>query len=76
MAGKKSEAMVPIRVLIVDDHPLFRDGVRALLNSISEAEVVGEAATGEEAIAQAVALHPDVILRIWRVASIPFRSGI
>jgi DNA-binding NarL/FixJ family response regulator len=54
--------MDPIRVLIVDDHPLFRDGVRALLNSIPEAEVVGEAGTGEEAIAQAAALQPDVIL--------------
>lgn len=54
--------MAPIRVLVADDHPLFRDGVRALLNSISEAEIVGEAGSGEEAIAQAGALQPDVIL--------------
>lgn len=51
-----------IRVLIADDHPLFRDGLRALLASLPEAEVVGEAATGEDAIAQAAALQPDVIL--------------
>ena len=53
--------MEKIRVLIADDHPLFRDGLRALLASLPEAEVVGEAATGEEVIAQAAALGPDVI---------------
>ncbi len=41
---------------------MFRDGLRALLNSLSDAEVVGEASTGEQAIAQAAALQPDVIL--------------
>jgi DNA-binding NarL/FixJ family response regulator len=50
------------RVLIADDHPLFRDGVRALLNSIPETEVVGEAGSGEEVVAQAAVLQPDVIL--------------
>ena len=54
--------MEPIRVLIVDDHTLFRDGLRAVLNSVPDTEVVGEAATGDEAIAQAVALQPDVVL--------------
>lgn len=54
--------MSPIRVLIADDHPLFRDGVRALLDSIPQAEMVGEAASGDEAVAQAAALQPDVIL--------------
>jgi DNA-binding NarL/FixJ family response regulator len=54
--------MERIRVLIADDHPLFRDGVRTLLQSVPDTEVVGEAATGEEAIAQAAALQPDVIL--------------
>lgn len=52
----------PIRILIVDDHPLFRDGVKALFGSISEMEVVGEATSGEEAIALAANLQPDVIL--------------
>jgi DNA-binding NarL/FixJ family response regulator len=54
--------MTPIRILIADDHPLFRDGVRALLNSIPVTEAVGEAATGAETIAQAAALQPDVIM--------------
>jgi DNA-binding NarL/FixJ family response regulator len=51
-----------IRILIADDHTLFREGLRALLDSIPDTEVVGEAATGDEAIAQAAALQPDVIL--------------
>ena len=54
--------MEPIRILIADDHTLFREGLRALLNSVPDTEVVGEAATGDEAIAQAAALQPDVIL--------------
>lgn len=54
--------MEPIRVLIADDHPLFRDGLRTLLNSGTETEVMGEAATGEETIARAATLQPDVIL--------------
>lgn len=54
--------MTPIHILIADDHPLFRDGVRALLNSIPVTEAVGEAATGAETIAQAAALQPDVIM--------------
>src|SRR5215475_8031879 len=51
-----------IRVLIVDDHPLFRDGMHGLLDSVSETEVVAEAASGEEAITLAENLQPDVIL--------------
>ncbi len=51
-----------IRVLIADDHPLFRDGLRALLNSIPQTELVGEAADGEEVLRQAAKLRPDVIL--------------
>ena len=51
-----------IRVLIADDHPIFRDGMRGLLESVPDTEVVGEASSGEEAIALATALQPDVIL--------------
>ena len=52
----------PIRVLIVDDHTPFRQGLRALLNSLTEMEVAGEAENGEEAIRKAAKLQPDVIL--------------
>jgi DNA-binding NarL/FixJ family response regulator len=54
--------MEQICVLIADDHPLFRDGMHGLLDSVVETEVVGEATTGAEAIAQAKTLQPDVIL--------------
>jgi DNA-binding NarL/FixJ family response regulator len=54
--------MDTIRVLIVDDHQLFRDGLKALLLSAPETEVVGEGATGEEAIRLAAESQPDVIL--------------
>ncbi|GHO72197.1 DNA-binding response regulator [Ktedonobacter sp. SOSP1-52] len=52
----------PLRILLVDDHPLVRSGLRALLTSIPEMKVVGEASNGEEAIAQAAELQPDIIL--------------
>jgi len=48
--------------LIVDDHTIVRKGIRALLAEIAGIEVVGEADNGQEAIAQAETLHPDVIL--------------
>jgi DNA-binding NarL/FixJ family response regulator len=51
-----------IRILIADDHPLFRDGLRALLESVSDTEVVGEATTGDEAVELARTLTPDVVV--------------
>lgn len=54
--------MEPIRVLIADDHAIFRRGLCALLNAVPGIEIIGEAATGDEAIAQASVLEPDVIL--------------
>lgn len=54
--------MEPIRVLIADDHTLFRDGLRALLASVPDVEVVGEAASGRDALIRTVELQPDVIL--------------
>jgi DNA-binding NarL/FixJ family response regulator len=54
--------MDQIRILIADDHPLFRDGLRALLESVPDMQVIGEVATGNEVMAQAQGLQPDVIL--------------
>jgi DNA-binding NarL/FixJ family response regulator len=54
--------MTTIRVLVVDDHTLFRDGLSAILKNVPDIEVVGEAGTGREAVAQAESLAPDVIL--------------
>lgn len=54
--------MDPLRVLIADDHPVFRNGLRALLASVPEMEVVGEATSGEEAIVLAATLQPDIVL--------------
>ncbi len=52
----------PIRVLIADDHAILRKGIRALLSTEPDIDVVGEAGDGAEALAQAEALRPDIIL--------------
>jgi DNA-binding NarL/FixJ family response regulator len=54
--------MKPIRVLIADDHALFREGVHAILKSVPDIEIVGEAGTGRDALILASDLKPDVIL--------------
>ena len=54
--------MDPLRVLIADDHPLFRNGMRALLSTIPSIEVADIATNGDEAIERAASLQPDVIL--------------
>ncbi|MCL4863337.1 MAG: response regulator transcription factor [Caldilineaceae bacterium] len=54
--------MKPIRVLLVDDHPVVRAGIEGILNSQTDIEVVGEASDGIEAICLNQTLQPDVIL--------------
>ena len=54
--------MEPLRVLIADDHPLFRDGMRGLLSTQPDIEVAGEATTGEEAVTLSTELEPNVVL--------------
>ena len=51
-----------IRVVIADDHPVVREGLRSMVSTAADMQVVGEAATGAEAVAQARALQPEVML--------------
>jgi DNA-binding NarL/FixJ family response regulator len=57
-----TEPRTPIRVLLVDDQALFREGLRKILAGYSDLEVAGEAANGEEALRLAAVLHPAVAL--------------
>jgi DNA-binding NarL/FixJ family response regulator len=59
-----------IRVLVVDDHPIVRAGVVALVEAADDLEVAGTAATGEEAVALVPALRPDVVLMDLRLPGI------
>jgi DNA-binding NarL/FixJ family response regulator len=52
----------PLRVLLVDDHPLYRDGLVAVLGTLPGVEVAGQAGDGQEAVERARALQPDVVL--------------
>jgi DNA-binding NarL/FixJ family response regulator len=54
--------MEAIRILIADDHLFYREGVRTLLKGVPEVEIIGEATSGEEAVTQAAALQPDIVL--------------
>ena len=62
-----------LRVLVAEDHPVYRDGLRAMLEAAPEVELVGEATTGEEAVRRAAELRPDVILMY---IQLPVRNGI
>lgn len=62
-----------IRLLIADDHPVFRQGLRAMLDSNDEFEVIGEAADGDEALGRTLELQPDVVLMDLRM---PGLNGI
>ncbi len=65
--------MTPIRVLVVDDHPVVRHGLLALLRYEPEFEIAGDAADGEEAVAAVLEYTPDVVLLDLRL---PRLSGV
>ena len=52
----------PIRILLADDHAILRDGIRALLSDETDLNVVGEAENGRQALEQARALRPDIVI--------------
>jgi len=65
--------MSPVRVLIADDHRLFRQGLHQICETVGRLEVVGEAENGEEAVALARQLKPDVVLMDIRM---PVMDGV
>lgn len=65
--------MDKIQVLMVDDHAIMRQGLRALLNLYDDVEVVGEASNGKEAVTKAQELRPDVVLMD---ISMPYMNGV
>jgi two-component system, NarL family, response regulator NreC len=54
--------MKKLRILLADDHPMLRQGLRTMLEAQPSMQVVGEAANGKEVLAQAVALRPDIVV--------------
>ena len=68
--------MTPIRLLIVDDHPVVRDGLRGMFSGDPEFDVVGEASDGAEAIELAGRLSPDVILMDLRMPGVNGAAAI
>ena len=54
--------MTALRIVVVDDHPVVRGGLRALIGTLDGLEVVGEADDGESAVREAQLLRPDVVL--------------
>ena len=65
--------MEPYRIILADEHILFRQGIKRIIDELQETQVAGEASDGQEAIEQVLALRPDLaILDI----SMPKMSGI
>jgi DNA-binding NarL/FixJ family response regulator len=64
-----------VRVVVADDHPIVRDGLRVLLASLPDMELVGEATTGREAVRSAVVDRPDVIVMDLRMPDLDGASA-
>ena len=66
----------PLKVLLVDDHALVREGLRALLGQSDDLAIVGEAAIGTDAVAEARRLRPDVVLMDLKMPGLPAADAI
>jgi YesN/AraC family two-component response regulator len=62
MSEQQQPQSAPVRVLVVDDQQLMREGIASLLRIQDGIEIIGTAANGQEALEQAMSLQPDVIL--------------
>jgi DNA-binding NarL/FixJ family response regulator len=69
----ENRKLIPLQVLIADDHTLMREGVRTILSNNSEWEVCGEAADGQETVEKVRKLRPDLVIHD---ISMPMLSGI
>ena len=79
MPPDKGEAATPssvIRVVVVDDHPLFRDGLSGLLATVDDVDVVGSAGDGNEAVQCVSATGPDVVLMDLNLPTVPGLEAI
>jgi DNA-binding NarL/FixJ family response regulator len=72
----RTNTPAPIRLLIVDDHPVVRDGLQGMFAGDPDFEVVGEAANGREAVSHAEAFRPDVVLMDLRMPEMDGVSAI
>src|SRR5688500_1702782 len=73
VSSKPQNRESPVRVLVVDDQRLMRDGIASLLSIQEGIEIVGTAGNGQEAIEQAISLQPDVVLMDVRM---PVMDGV
>ena len=76
MSEPARRTAAPVRVLVVDDHPMWRDGVRADLEADGRSRVVGEAADAEEAVAAALQQRPDLVLIDLNMPGLPGTTAI
>ncbi len=71
-----SSTKAPVRILLVDDHAIVREGLRALLEDVEGMLIVGEAANGDEAVELAGKLQPDLILMDVKMPGLPAADAI
>lgn len=74
--GKATPTTPPLRIVVVDDHPMWRDGVRADLEADGRARVVGEAADVDAAVAVATRERPDLVLVDLNMPGLPGTAAI